>query len=87
MTAAEWKDCPLVSVDPEIVHGEPVFKGTRLPVETVIGAVDAYMELDGLSEDEAIRAADGDYGTSPGPQAIREALAYFDAHSKLQPQL
>lgn len=82
-----WDDCELVARDAEVLHGAPVFKGTRLDVESVIGAVDAYIELKGLTENEAIEAVDRDYDTSPGPEAIREVLAYFDAHTRLQPQL
>jgi uncharacterized protein (DUF433 family) len=78
---AFWNDCPLVWADPETKHGAVVFKETRLEPETVIGAVDAYMELEGLSEDEAIEAAYKDHPTAPGKDAIRQVLAYFEATS------
>ena len=26
-----WRECPQIFSDPEVVHGAPVFKGTRLP--------------------------------------------------------
>ncbi len=68
------------------MHGAPVFKGTRLPVETVIGSVDAYMELGGLSESAAIEATYHDFPTAPGLDAIRDVLSYFDNHKlQLQP--
>jgi uncharacterized protein (DUF433 family) len=78
-----WKDCPLIWSDPETKHGVPVFKGTRLEPETVIGSVDAYIELEGLSEEEAIDATYSDHPTAPGKDAIRQVLSYFDGH-KLQ---
>lgn len=84
MEAADWKDCPLVSVDPEVKHGAPVFNGTRLEVETVTNEVYAYMELRGQSEDEAITSALESFPTTPGgADAIREVLAYREAHEPL----
>lgn len=81
-----WRDCPLISVDQEVKHGAPVFRGTRLEAETVIGSVDAYMELDGLSEDAAIEATYRDHPSAPGRDTIRQVLAYFDSHKlQLQP--
>ena len=83
----DWADCPLVSIDPEVKHGAPVFRGTRLEVETVTDEVDAYMELCGQSEDRAIASALESFPTTPGgAAAIREVLAYCEAHDHhLQP--
>jgi uncharacterized protein (DUF433 family) len=38
-----------ISVDPEIHHGEPCIKGTRIPVSMIVGSV-----ADGMSFDEII---------------------------------
>lgn len=55
-----------ISVDPEIHHGEPCIKGTRVPVSMIVGSV-----ADGMSIDEII----AEY-----PQlktdSVRAALAY-----------
>lgn len=55
-----------ISVDPEIHHGEPCIKGTRIPVSMIVGSV-----ADGMSIDEII----AEY-----PQlktdSVRAALAY-----------
>jgi uncharacterized protein (DUF433 family) len=40
-----------ISVDPEIRHGEPCIKGTRIPVSMIVGSV-----ADGMSFDEIIDA-------------------------------
>ena len=81
MKANDWKDCPLVSIDSDVKHGAPVFKGTRLEVETVTDEVYAYMELRGQSEDDAIKSALISHPTTPGgAAAIREVLAYREAH-------
>jgi hypothetical protein len=87
MDAQDWKDCPLVSIDADVVHSEPVFKGTRLPVEIVTHEVYAYLELRGQSEEDAIASALDSFPTTPkGATAIREVLAHREAHEhQLQP--
>ncbi len=40
-----------ISVDPEVHHGEPCIKGTRIPVSMIVGSV-----ADGISFDEIINA-------------------------------
>jgi len=35
-----------ITVDPEIVSGAPVFRGTRVPVETLINNLEAGLTLD-----------------------------------------
>jgi len=84
MSDAEfWKDCPLVKVDPEVRHGEPVFTGTRMPVEGAIESVLAYQELRGLPEDRAIEETLGDHPTIPGAEALRAVLDYESARERL----
>jgi len=55
-----------IAVDPEVHHGEPCIKGTRVPVSTIVGSV-----KDGMSHDEIL---------SQYPQlndeTIQAALAY-----------
>ena len=40
-----------VAVDPELHHGEPCIKGTRIPVSMIVGSV-----ADGMSFDEILDA-------------------------------
>jgi uncharacterized protein (DUF433 family) len=75
-----WNDCDLVHSDPEIVHGEPVLKGTRLTPDTLTGNVEAFMELRGMTEDQAIDATLECFpGTPGGAATIRQLLAYQEA--------
>lgn len=39
---------PLVMVDPEIMGGEPVFAGTRVPVDNVLGSLEKDIAWDRL---------------------------------------
>lgn len=81
-----WKDCELVHSDPEIVSGAPVLKGTRLPADTLTDNVEAYVELQGLTEDQAIAETLASFPSTPGgADTIRKLLAYQEAHLQLQP--
>ena len=76
MRGFSWKDCALVVSDQEIMHGEPVFKGTRLTADTVVDNVDAYLD-EGLALDEAINETLENFPTVPGgASGIRGILSY-----------
>lgn len=55
-----------ISVDPEIHHGEPCIKGTRIPVSMIVGSV-----ADGMSFDEII-----DSYPQLKMDSVKAALAY-----------
>ena len=55
-----------IAVDPEIHHGEPCIKGTRVPVSTIVGNV-----KDGMSYDEIIN----EY-PQLNEESIQASLAY-----------
>ena len=52
----------VVSVDPEIMGGTPVFAGTRVPVETLLDYIKSNQPLDAFL---------GDFPTVSHEQAIR----------------
>ncbi|MEA3441852.1 MAG: DUF433 domain-containing protein [Chloroflexota bacterium] len=60
----EWKD--QIVIDPDLHHGDPCIKGTRIPVTMIVGSL-----ADGLTMDE-ILAAYPQLKTSD----IQAALAY-----------
>ena len=45
----EVKD--LITIDPEVLGGQPVFKGTRVPVETLFDHLEAGVSLEEFLED------------------------------------
>lgn len=45
----EVKD--LITIDPEVLGGQPVFKGTRVPVETLFDHLEAGISLEEFLED------------------------------------
>lgn len=80
MQRQQWRDCPFVSIDPEVMHGEPVFAGTRMPVEDAIENYYAYREVQGMSDEEAVRATLESFRTIPSADALRAVVAYEAAH-------
>lgn len=81
MQPKDWLGCDLLESVPGKVSGAVVFKHTRLPVEAITGNVDSFMEMEGLSLDEAIAATLDCFPDTPGgADAIRAVLAYRDAH-------
>ena len=45
MDEAELRQLP-ISIDPEVMSGVPVFRGTRVPVDTLIENLEAGLTLD-----------------------------------------
>ncbi len=75
-----WQDCPLIHIDPEIVHGELVFVGTRLPASAILNNMDGYFE-NGVPMDQAIQQTLENFPTVPNDaEGIRALLAYRDSH-------
>ncbi|MBV9759774.1 MAG: DUF433 domain-containing protein [Acidobacteriaceae bacterium] len=63
--SVDWSACPLISIDKDVMHGEPVFRGTRMPVEDAIENYYAYRELQGMSDEDAIKATLESFPTIP----------------------
>jgi uncharacterized protein (DUF433 family) len=64
MARIHWKD--FVVIDPEIHHGEPCIKGTRIPVAIILGSI-----ADGMTIEDIIK----EYPQLK-PEAVRAALSY-----------
>jgi uncharacterized protein (DUF433 family) len=47
-----------ISIDPEISHGKPVIKGTRVPVEIVLGSLAGGMEIKDVADEYGITRDD-----------------------------
>jgi len=64
MSRVDWKE--RVVIDPQIHHGDPCIKGTRIPVSIIVGSI-----ADGMSMDE-VRAAYPQLSV----EDVQAALAY-----------
>ena len=64
MARINWKN--FVTIDPQIHHGEPCIKGTRVPVAMIVGSI-----ADGMTIEEVVN----EYPQIT-PEAVRAALAY-----------
>ena len=49
MARVDWRD--RVVIDPDVHHGDPCIKGTRIPISVIVGSI-----ADGMSTEE-VRAA------------------------------
>jgi uncharacterized protein (DUF433 family) len=49
---------PRITVDPEVHHGSPVVKGTRVPIEIVLGQLAAGRTVDEIAIDYRIERED-----------------------------
>ena len=50
MTALDWAQCPAVESTPGKVSGAWVFRGTRMPVQTVFDNLEAGMSVNEITE-------------------------------------
>ena len=66
---------PLINVDPEILDGEPVFMGTRVPVKTLV---------DHLAAGDSVETFLDDFPSVTREQALRfiieSAVEYTERH-------
>ena len=47
-----------IIVDPEVAHGKPVIKGSRVPVEIVLGSLASGMEINEVAEEYGLERRD-----------------------------
>ena len=50
MASLDWSQCPAVESIPGKVSGAWVFRGTRMPVQTVFDNLEAGMSVDQITE-------------------------------------
>jgi uncharacterized protein (DUF433 family) len=66
MSRINWQN--FIVIDPEIHHGEPCIKGTRVPVATLVGSI-----ADGMTIEQVIQ----EY-PQLHREAVQAALAYAE---------
>jgi len=76
----------IINIDPEILSGQPVFTGTRVPVETLFDHLEAGVSLDeflddfpGVSKEQAVALLDmaSKLLTSKNVESIYEAVTWW----------
>ena len=65
----DWSQCPLVEVKPEVQSGAPVLRGTRMPVNAIVGNFDYGLSVAEISEQFEI-----------SEDVVRAVLAYAESH-------
>ena len=56
---------PRIVVDPKILHGKPVIRGTRVPVTLIVGGLAGGMTFEDIQREYEV-----------GPEDIRAALEF-----------
>jgi len=60
---SDWRK--LVAIDPKILGGKPVLKGTRVPVQIIVGSLAGGMSVEGVCDQYRVT-----------PEQVHAALAY-----------
>ncbi len=47
-----------IIIDPEIRHGKPIIKGTRVPVEVILGSLAGGMGVEEIADEYGIKKED-----------------------------
>jgi uncharacterized protein (DUF433 family) len=67
----DWSACPLVEVDPRVVGGRPVLKGTRMPADDIVANHEYGVSVEEIAAQFRI-----------APSIVQELLSYAE---RLQP--
>lgn len=66
----DWKDCPLVEINPHKLSGTPILKGSRMPADAIVQNYRSGLPADEIAEVFEL-PADG----------VRKLLAYAVKHN------
>jgi len=47
-----------IIIDPEIRHGKPVIRGTRVPIDIILGSLAGGMEIEEVAEEYGVKKED-----------------------------
>lgn len=61
-----------ITIDPDIQHGKPVIKGTRVPVTRILGSLAGGMSVEDTAREYAITAEDVSAALSYAGELIDE---------------
>ena len=70
-----WQD--RIAIDPEIHHGDPCIKGTRIPVAMVVGSLADGMTFDDIQQEYPQLTDDDLYATlAYAAEVMRQEIVY-----------
>lgn len=70
----DWSECSLVEVNPRVLSGAPVLRGTRMPVNAIVDNYDYGVSVAEISEQFEIQ-----------PDRIQAILSYATSHRIAHP--
>ena len=74
MEKTDWSECPLVEVKPGVQSGAPVLRGTRMPVDAIVGNFDYGVSAAEIAEQFQIP-----------PAQVEAVLTYAQSHRVARP--
>lgn len=75
---------PGITVDPQIVHGKPVFTGTRIMVAPVLGALAAGDNMEAVSDAYGLTLEQLQAGIGYAASLVAQEQVYPIAHVEQQ---
>ena len=81
MAVLDWSKCPAVESIPGKVSGAWVFRGTRMPVQTVFENLEAGMSLDEITEVFDVTAPEVRAACRFASESLAKAPAFADESS------
>jgi len=76
MANLDWSQCPAVESVPGKVSGAWVFKGTRMPVQTVFANLEAGMSVQEITEVFDVKAEEIEAGVHFVTESLEKEPAY-----------
>ena len=74
----DWTD--RIAVDPKVLAGKPVIKGTRVPVEVVVGSLAGTMSVAEVCEQYRVSPAQVKAALAYAAESLAEERVYALAH-------
>jgi uncharacterized protein (DUF433 family) len=68
---------PRITIDPEIQGGKPVIKGTRIPVDLVLGKIAGGMTIEELIREYGLKREDIFAALKYAAQVIKEEVLIY----------
>jgi len=70
----DWSECLLVEVNPKVLSGVPVLRGTRMPVTAIVDNFDYGVSVDEISQQFEIP-----------PEQVEAIVSYAQGHRIARP--
>jgi len=74
----DWQD--RISVDPKVLVGKPVIKGTRVPVQIIVGSLAGGMDIEEICREYRVTEKDVHAALSYAAEVLTEERVHALSH-------